>query len=162
MRVLSNTQTFPCCIIISFKLIWSGDNMMKWISFLALFAWVAHIKRIFPPTSPLNSLGMSLKIYPVVILMLMRLFSRKHSRCCLASWRKNVTSCWIRLFLSCFESLCPHKHVCFNISHQLTDSLHIYDKPPGHFYLDTQNHLSWKSPLRSWSPTLAQHCQGHH
>lgn len=50
MRVLSNMQTFPCCIIISFKLIWYGDNMMKWISFISLFAWVAHIKRIFPPS----------------------------------------------------------------------------------------------------------------
>lgn len=134
MRVLSNMQTFPCCIIISFKLIWYGDNTMKWISFISLFAWVAHIKRIFPPL-PLNSLGMSLKIYPVVILMLMRLFSRKHSRCCLASWRKKRRMsplAGIRIFLACLESLCP-KYVCFNISHQLVDSLRIYAKFSGQY-----------------------------
>lgn len=89
------------------------------------------LKEYFP--LPLNSLGMSLKIYPVVILMLMRLFSRKYSYCCLASWRKNKRMsplAGIRIFLAYFESLCP-KHVCFNISHQLIDSLHIYDKFPG-------------------------------
>lgn len=169
MRVLSNMQTFPCCIIISFKLIWYGDNMMKWISFISLFAWVAHIKRIFPPL-PLNSLGMSLKIYPVVILMLMRLFSRKHSRCCLASWRKNrrvSPLAGIRIFLACFESLCP-KHVCFNISHWLIDSLHIYDKFPGQYLsgalLHRWTHLSGEregesqasGPGKHWLVTASQ------
>lgn len=65
----------------------------------------------------------------------MRLFSRKHSRCCLASWRKNRHTpplAGIRIFLACFESLCP-KYVCFNISHQLIDSLHIYAKFSGQY-----------------------------
>lgn len=65
----------------------------------------------------------------------MRLFSRKHSRCCLASWRKNRRISPLagkRIFLACFESLCP-KYVWFNISHWLTDSLHIYAKFSGQY-----------------------------